>query len=224
MIPTRDASAVARRIRVDDATTALNAVRAALWPTALSPSAAAEEKCRRCRLAPSNFPASRRVIVRIRPACRLLVPRAMLTARPRLPSQRRPNAPVVRAAAALINPKPEPAPLAHANAARLRAGSADEDGHWPMPGKDYENTRFSGPDELTRDNAKNLRLVWTQKTGVQRGHEDQQLAGLIMWVPAGLLLALLSLGLFVAWLGEAGRRVEHAEKRRAVTAERSDTC
>lgn len=44
---------------------------------------------------------------------------------------------------------------------------------------------------------------------------DQELAGLIMWVPAGVLLALLSLALFAAWLGEAGRRVAQAERRRA---------
>jgi putative membrane protein len=44
--------------------------------------------------------------------------------------------------------------------------------------------------------------------------QDQQLAGLIMWVPAGLLLGLLSLGLFAAWLGEASRRISSAEKRR----------
>ena len=43
---------------------------------------------------------------------------------------------------------------------------------------------------------------------------DQQLAGLIMWVPAGVLLSLLALGLFAAWLGEASRRVERAERRR----------
>jgi putative membrane protein len=42
---------------------------------------------------------------------------------------------------------------------------------------------------------------------------DQQLAGLIMWVPAGVLLSLLALGLFAAWLGEASRRVEQAERR-----------
>jgi putative membrane protein len=36
--------------------------------------------------------------------------------------------------------------------------------------------------------------------------EDQQLAGLIMWVPAGIILTLLGIGLFAAWLGEAGRR------------------
>jgi putative membrane protein len=35
---------------------------------------------------------------------------------------------------------------------------------------------------------------------------DQQLAGLVMWVPAGLILTLTGLGLFAAWLGEAERR------------------
>jgi cytochrome c oxidase assembly factor CtaG len=36
---------------------------------------------------------------------------------------------------------------------------------------------------------------------------DQQLAGLLMWVPAGTLLLGAGLALFAAWLGEAGRRV-----------------
>ena len=36
---------------------------------------------------------------------------------------------------------------------------------------------------------------------------DQQLAGLLMWVPAGTVFILLGLGLFAAWLGEAERRV-----------------
>lgn len=44
--------------------------------------------------------------------------------------------------------------------------------------------------------------------------EDQQLAGLVMWVPAGVVLVLAALGLFAAWLGEAGRRVARAERRR----------
>lgn len=39
--------------------------------------------------------------------------------------------------------------------------------------------------------------------------EDQQLAGLIMWIPAGVLFIVLALGLFAAWLGEAERRVAH---------------
>jgi putative membrane protein len=41
--------------------------------------------------------------------------------------------------------------------------------------------------------------------------EDQQLAGLIMWVPAGLVLTMLGIALFVAWLGEAERRARQAE-------------
>ena len=38
---------------------------------------------------------------------------------------------------------------------------------------------------------------------------DQQLAGLVMWVPAGLILTIAGLGLFAAWLGEAERRTRH---------------
>jgi len=36
--------------------------------------------------------------------------------------------------------------------------------------------------------------------------EDQQLGGLIMWIPAGVVLTLFGLALFAAWLGEAERR------------------
>jgi len=41
------------------------------------------------------------------------------------------------------------------------------------------------------------------------GHDplaDQQLAGLLMWIPAGMLFVAIALALFAAWLGEAGRR------------------
>jgi len=38
--------------------------------------------------------------------------------------------------------------------------------------------------------------------------EDQQLAGIIMWIPAGMLLTVLGAALFAAWLGEAERRVK----------------
>jgi len=37
--------------------------------------------------------------------------------------------------------------------------------------------------------------------------EDQQLAGLIMWVPASVIFLVLGVALFVAWLAEAERRV-----------------
>jgi putative membrane protein len=36
---------------------------------------------------------------------------------------------------------------------------------------------------------------------------DQQLAGLLMWVPAGLVFIVVGLALFAAWLGESERRV-----------------
>ena len=35
--------------------------------------------------------------------------------------------------------------------------------------------------------------------------EDQQVAGLIMWIPASIVLAVLALALFAAWLGESER-------------------
>ncbi|HEX4440606.1 MAG TPA: cytochrome c oxidase assembly protein [Thermoanaerobaculia bacterium] len=37
--------------------------------------------------------------------------------------------------------------------------------------------------------------------------EDQQLAGLLMWVPFGIVFVVVGLALFAAWLGEAERRV-----------------
>lgn len=48
--------------------------------------------------------------------------------------------------------------------------------------------------------------------------EDQQLAGLIMWIPAGAVFILLGLGLFVAWLGEAERRVAHTRSETLLRA------
>jgi putative membrane protein len=50
--------------------------------------------------------------------------------------------------------------------------------------------------------------------------EDQQLAGLLMWVPAGVLFILLGLGLFAAWLGEAERRVAHTRSEMLVKGPR----
>ncbi|HXH12047.1 MAG TPA: cytochrome c oxidase assembly protein [Alphaproteobacteria bacterium] len=41
--------------------------------------------------------------------------------------------------------------------------------------------------------------------------EDQQLAGLIMWVPTGVIYLVAGLALFVAWLGETERRVVQRE-------------
>jgi alcohol dehydrogenase (cytochrome c) len=44
-----------------------------------------------------------------------------------------------------------------------------------MPAKDYAATRFSGLAQITADNVKNLRPVWTFSTGVLGGHEGQPL-------------------------------------------------
>jgi len=41
--------------------------------------------------------------------------------------------------------------------------------------------------------------------------DDQQLAGVIMWVPSGVIMMLVALALFAAWLGEAERRVRYTE-------------
>jgi putative membrane protein len=38
--------------------------------------------------------------------------------------------------------------------------------------------------------------------------EDQQLAGLIMWIPSGVIFILIALALFAAWLGESDRRAK----------------
>jgi putative membrane protein len=35
---------------------------------------------------------------------------------------------------------------------------------------------------------------------------DQQIAGLLMWIPAGVVLTLTGLALFAAWIGESARR------------------
>jgi putative membrane protein len=47
--------------------------------------------------------------------------------------------------------------------------------------------------------------------------EDQQLAGLYMWVPSGLTFLVLGLALVAAWLGEAQRRIALADPRLAGT-------
>src|SRR3954462_612302 len=44
-----------------------------------------------------------------------------------------------------------------------------EDGQWPMPPKDFANTRFSGLDEITTTNVSKLKVAWTFSTGVARG-------------------------------------------------------
>ena len=48
--------------------------------------------------------------------------------------------------------------------------------------------------------------LYVQRAGTSDPLVDQQLAGLIMWVPAGIVMMLFALAMFAAWLGEAERR------------------
>ena len=50
-----------------------------------------------------------------------------------------------------------------------------EDGQWFMPAKNYASTRFSGLNEITTDNVRNLHLAWTFETGILRGQESAPL-------------------------------------------------
>src|SRR3954447_4747121 len=47
----------------------------------------------------------------------------------------------------------------------------EDDGQWVMPSKTYESTRFSGLDQITIKNVKDLKVAWTFSTGVNRGQE-----------------------------------------------------
>jgi len=51
--------------------------------------------------------------------------------------------------------------------------------------------------------------------------EDQQLGGLIMWIPAGTLLVLVSLGLLLRWIAESDRRWQYTQASAVVGARRS---
>lgn len=46
--------------------------------------------------------------------------------------------------------------------------------------------------------------------------EDQQLAGLLMWVPSGVIWIVLGLALLAAWLGESERRARVGSVARAI--------
>jgi glucose dehydrogenase len=49
--------------------------------------------------------------------------------------------------------------------------TGEEDGQWPMPAKDYANTRYSGLADITTENVRQLKPAWTFSTGVNRGQE-----------------------------------------------------
>jgi putative membrane protein len=53
----------------------------------------------------------------------------------------------------------------------------------------------------------------TSEGSLEAGVTDQQLAGLLMWIPAGILLTLFGIALFAAWLGESERRQRLSHSR-----------
>ena len=59
----------------------------------------------------------------------------------------------------------------------------DDPAQWPIQTGDYENTRYSELDQITKDNVGDLQVAWTFSTGVLRGHEGSPLViGDIMYV------------------------------------------
>ena len=48
--------------------------------------------------------------------------------------------------------------------------------------------------------------LYVQRAGETDPLVDQQLGGLLMWVPSGIVMLMFALALFAAWLGEAERR------------------
>ena len=53
--------------------------------------------------------------------------------------------------------------------------------------------------------------------------EDQQLGGLIMWIPAGLVYIFAALLMFVGWMRESEKRVQFREKQAYATPKISDS-
>jgi putative membrane protein len=49
--------------------------------------------------------------------------------------------------------------------------------------------------------------------------EDQQLGGLMMWIPAGVTYLVAGLALCAAWLREAERRVQQRERQKPLKKE-----
>ena len=49
--------------------------------------------------------------------------------------------------------------------------AAQEDGDWPMPGRDLAGLRYSGLDQIDPDNVARLAVAWTFSLGVLRGQE-----------------------------------------------------
>jgi PQQ-dependent dehydrogenase (methanol/ethanol family) len=52
------------------------------------------------------------------------------------------------------------------------SATTPEDGNWPMPAKNYASSRYSGLDEINRNNVRQLQVAFTFSPGVVRGQES----------------------------------------------------
>ena len=50
-------------------------------------------------------------------------------------------------------------------------GSAADDGQWTMPARNYASTRYSGLNQITTENVKQLQVAWTFSTGLTRSQQ-----------------------------------------------------
>jgi alcohol dehydrogenase (cytochrome c) len=100
--------------------------------------------------------------------------------RPPAPTTQAASSPATKAPSATASTAAAPAATSPAAAQPAPAGTlariapsatAPEDGQWVRPTKDFANSRYSGLDQITTENAKNLRVAWTFSTGVNRGQE-----------------------------------------------------
>ena len=84
---------------------------------------------------------------------------------------------------------------------------AEDPANWAMPTGDYANTRYSELDEITAENAGDLKPAWTFSTGVLRGHEGGPLViGDTMFIHTPFPNRVYSLDLaregFINWMYE----------------------
>jgi alcohol dehydrogenase (cytochrome c) len=77
----------------------------------------------------------------------------------------------------------QPPPPVSSGIAPPASAAPAEDGQWTMPAKNFASTRYSGLDEITIDNVKNLQVAFTFSTGVNKGQEAAPLVvGTTMYV------------------------------------------
>ncbi len=84
-----------------------------------------------------------------------------------------------------------------------QTNSPPEDGQWTQPGKNTQQTRYSGLDQINTENAKNLKVSWEFSLAVNRGQEAPPIVvGSTMYVVTAFPNYLYALDLEKAVKGE----------------------